>query len=172
MANHKKKNKYIIGLVVIVIFMIIIIYNSTLTNVNNEEINEMPETEQQIQDKEDENIKAMLMKLNERDRMDYYFGKFVDFIEMEDYESAYNLLYDEFKQNYFPTLKSFEEYIPTLFTEFCDIEFENIERNGNVYVLWINIADAINGKPGEKKQINVVIRENDYNDFEMSFSVI
>ena len=52
-----------------------------------------------------------------------------------------------------------------------DIEHENIERNGDVYVLWINIADALNGKPGEKKQMNVVIKENDYNDFVMSFSV-
>ena len=59
-----------------------------------------------------------------------------------------------------------------MFSEMMDIKHENIERNGDVYVLWITINDAINGKPSDKKNMNIVIKENDYNDFVISFSVI
>ena len=33
----------------------------------------------------------------------------------------------------------------------------NFERNGEIYVLWITIADAINGSKESAKQINFVI---------------
>lgn len=104
--------------------------------------------------------------------MEYYMGIFLGYIEGGEYEKAYNLLYEDFKQNYFPTLESFEQYLPTVFSEMSNIEHENIERNGNIYVLWLSITDAINGKPGEQKKMNIVIQENDYNNFAISFSVI
>ena len=82
-------------------------------------------------------------------------------------------IYSKFKENYFPTLESFEEYVQKVFPQMAGIEYENIERNGDVYVLWIKIADILNGKPtDEKQQMNIVIQENDYNDFVLSFSII
>ena len=129
-------------------------------------------TEEQVEEFENENITAKLKKMEERERMEFYFGIFLEHVENDEYEKAYELLYEEFKTNYFPTLESFEEYIEKTFSEMTDIEHENIERNGDVYVLWISITDAINGKPGEEKKMNIVIKENDYNDFVMSFSVI
>lgn len=169
--KDKKFNKYVFCL-----FLIIIIFFAILINIkpkkDDDVISQQNETIEQIYQKENDNIIAQLQQLEERDRMEFYFGMFLENIENKNYDKAYSFLNNEFKNNYFPTVESFQEYISTIFTELSDIDHENIERNGEVYVLWIKVSDAINGKPGEKKEMNIVIKENDYNDFEMSFSVI
>jgi len=138
----------------------------------NEQTLEINVEEYQNEDLANENVIAMLQNMKERDRMEYYFNEFLNYIETENYEKAYNVLYDDFKENYFPTLKDFEEYIPTIFSDMVTIKHTNFERNGEVYVLWISLNDAINGKPGEEKEMNIVIKEEDYNNFVLSFSVI
>ena len=170
--NKEKQIIYLVGTVIIVLIVIFVAFSSSKDN-NTEEIN-VDETEvvNEAQTQIDNDTIAKLKKMEERDRMEYYFSAFMDYIDSGDYEEAYNLLYSEFKENYFPTLESFEEYAKTTFPEMVDVEHENIERNGDVYVLWINIKDTINGSPNdEAKQMNFVIREDDYNDFVMSFSV-
>ena len=171
-SKSKKKNqKYIIIILVVFLVLLAIILqtNSKKSSVEYEDYEPTPE---EVESMEQDSITSALEDMEERDRMEYYFGIFLHYMENEEYEEAYELLYPEFKENYFPTLDKFTEYAQNTFSDMMDIEHENIERNGEVYVLWINIADAINGKPGEKKQMNVVIKENDYNDFVMSFSVI
>lgn len=172
LEKQRKNKKKVIFIIVIVLILFLIIQYSSRKKSSSEIYEYEEKTEEQIQEEENQALISQLRNMTERNRMNFYFGEFLNYIESGNYEEAYNLLYDEFKQNYFPTLESFEEYIPTLFSEVSDIEYTNIERNGEVYVLWINITDAINGKPGEEKEINVVIKENDYNDFELSFSVI
>lgn len=176
MANSKKKknNKQIIYLIIIYLIIILIIFILfALFSSKKDKIVENNEvTIEEIQAIEQDNITSKLQGMNERDRMEYYFGIFLEYVENEEYENAYNLLYSEFKKNYFPTLESFEQYIPTVFSDMTNIEHNNIERNGDVYVLWLYITDALNGKPGEKREMKIVIKENDYNDFVLSFSVI
>lgn len=171
MANrkHKNKNKKMIYLIVA---MVGIILFAMLPKKSDKIQKENEPTTEEIGQIQKENITTHLQGMEERDRMEYYFGMFLEYVESSEYEKAYNLLYPEFKNRYFPTLKSFEEYMPTVFSEMTNIEHDNIERNGDVYVLWIYITDAINGKPGEKREMKFVIQENDYNDFVLSFSVI
>lgn len=171
--SKKKKSNY--RILILVIVLIIIIICAIILNKKNNKTTSTTKNETQVEsiaDAEDQAIIAKLQKLEERDRMEYYFGIFLDYIESGKYEKAYELLYSEFKENYFPTLEEFTEYVKATFPDMADISHENIERNGDVYVLWITITDSINGKPGEATQMNIVIRENDYNDFELSFSVI
>lgn len=176
MASNKRKQKKnnILIFILIVCFLVLLAFiikqAMKRTQVNQEENFEV--TIEESQKNEDEKIINTLKKMKERDRMEYYFSVFLDYIESNEYEKAYELLYSEFKENYFPTLDSFSQYIQNTFSEMSDIEHENIERNGDVYVLWICITDTINGSPNDKKEMNVVIKENDYNDFVMSFSVI
>lgn len=170
--NNDIKKLYIIGALLLVI---IIVVNMILSNNKNNTTNDnqaMIHTEEQIEEENNEAIIQKLKNMEERDRMEYYFGMFLDYIEAGKYEKAYSMLYSEFKNNYFPTLDSFKKYVKTTFPEMSNIEHENIERNGDIYVLWIKITDVLNGKPGESKKMNIVIRENNYNDVEMSFSVI
>lgn len=172
--KNKKKDYKIIYLSAIVILILILAISFFSHKKQPSDSTNQPEmTEEEAIDFEKENIIAKLQDMEERERMEFYFSMFWRNIENQEYEEAYDFLYSEFKQTYFPTLESFTQYVQTKFPKMAAIEYENIERNGDVYVLWVHIADALNGKQtDEKQQINVVIQENDYNDFVMSFSVI
>lgn len=172
-SNKNTKVNMMISCIIIVFiltFLFALVFAIKNKNTTKVEIIE-ENSEKQIENKENDLKISRLKNMEERDRMEFYFSVFLDYIESEKYENAYELLYDEFKNNYFPTLEQFEDYSKNTFTEMSNIVHDNIERNGDVYVLWVHITDAINGKPGEKKEMNFVIRENDYNDFELSFSV-
>lgn len=170
--NKKKSNKILYA---IVIFMVILILLTIILLVVSKsqkgpEISEGQGTQEQTEDLENQAIIAKLQGMTERERMEFYLKMFLDFIENGEYEEAYALLYPQFKEDYFSTLEEFVGYVQKTFSDFAVIEYENIERNGDVYVLWVDISDAVNGKPGEKKEMNFVIKENGFNDFVMSFS--
>lgn len=165
--------KLYIGVVIIILVVIIVSIINARNRNNQLTIGEREEvTQEELENDKNQKLVAALQNMEEKDRMEYYFGMFLGYIEEGKYEKAYDLLYPDFKNSYFPTLEDFEKYIPTVFTEMSDIAHENIERSGDVYILWIQIADAIHGKPSDKKKMNIVIQEKDYNDFVMSFSVI
>ena len=123
------------------------------------------------EEKEAEEI-ATLKTLGERDRMERYFGKYIGYIEEEEYEKAYNLLYEEFKQNYFKTLDDYVKYIKETYPEMISVEYTNIERQGQYYVLFVDIVDLMATSGNENKiSQNTVIYETDYNEFYISFSL-
>jgi hypothetical protein len=121
--------------------------------------------------KTDEEIIKMLSGYGERDRMEYYCGQYFKHIERHEYDAAYNLLYTEFKQNYFPTVEDFEEYIKKTYPAHWALEYDDISRQGDIYVLRLKILDVLGSKENEKVQ-RVVVKENNYNDFVISFQVI
>lgn len=121
--------------------------------------------------KDDKELVVKLSKMKERDRIEYYCGEYIKKIEQKEYENAYNLLYSEFKEKYFPTLESFKEYVDKTYPEEFALEYDDITRQGNIYVLRLKILDILGSKEDEKVQ-RVVILENNYNDFVMSFQVI
>ncbi len=127
------------------------------------QIVEVPQTEQEIIQK--------LSTLGERDRMEYYCGIYFKHIEKKEYEEAYNLLYPEFKEKYFPTLEEYETYINNTYPANWGLEYEDITRQGYIYVLKLKVLDLFGSKENEKSQ-RIVIKENNYNDFIISFQVI
>ena len=93
--------------------------------------------------------------------------------EGTDYEAAYNLLYDGFKQNYFKTLEEFKEYAEKNYPKYIVLEYTNIERQGTLFILSVKIKDALDSIEQENVvEQQVVIIENDVNDFKISFSVL
>jgi RNA-splicing ligase RtcB len=172
--KKKKNEKQKIYLIAVILLIFIMVLVNLGSNKENTQISESEEdiTQEEEENQTEENIIAKLKDMEERDRMEYYLSEFLEYVENKNYEKAYDLLYTDFKENYFPTLESFEEYAEKTFPEMAEIRHDNIERNGDVYVLWIYITDVLNGKPGDEKEMNIVIQENDYNDFVMSFSVI
>lgn len=170
----KKNNKLIIFGVIIVVILAIIAYNTIASNKSKGiDYDEMTEEEVAIavQEKVDNIKKKDLSGLGERDRMEYYVSSFVEAVENEEYEEAYDMLYDDFKSNYFPTLASFEEYAKSKFPSMVSLEHTNIERNGDVYVLWVTMYNPLGSKDAGI-EMNFVVQENDLNDFQMSFTVI
>lgn len=170
MKKKKSNMPILMGAAAFIIVLAIVIKVSTPNKTDYANM-----TEEEFQVAIDEKIESMrdgeLGVMGERDRMEYYVKSFIDAIENKEYDEAYDMLYDEFKNNYFPTIDDFENYCLKKFPKFCDVEHTNIERNGDVYVLWVTLSDALAGKQSAV-EINFVIQENDLNDFVMSFTVI
>lgn len=151
---------------IIVYMKIYLIPNS---NINNSTIKE-ESNEIDINKADEEVVLEKLKSMSERDRMEFYFSEYATYIEDGAYEKAYDLLYPEFKNNFFPTLEKFEEYAKKIYPEFMTFSYNNIDRQGYIYVLNIDIIDIDN--KDNKKSHRVVIQENDFNDFVLSFQVI
>lgn len=136
--------------------------------------NQSIETKQEVEvARSDDEIVQMLKNSNytERDRIEYYCGEYFKKLELKEYDSAYNMLYDEFKQKYFPTVEEYEEYVKKIYPEEWALDYVDITRQGDIYVLKLTILDVLGNKETEKSQ-RIVIRENNYNDFDISFQVI
>ncbi|MBE5805547.1 MAG: hypothetical protein E7313_02355 [Clostridiales bacterium] len=121
--------------------------------------------------KNEEELIKELSILDERSRLEYYCGRYFECISNKQYENAYNMLYSEFKEKYFPTLEQYEEYIKKIYPSSYAVEYEDITRQGTIYVFKIKILDLEKGKQAEKAQ-RIVVQENNYNDFVISFQVI
>lgn len=171
--NNRKESRIIL-LIIAVCLVIVVILTYMSNKLKNQSKDYSNLTDEQIvnaiQEEIDEMNKNALSAKGERDRIEYYVAEFLDTLEAEEYEEAYNMLYGEFKDRYFSTLSSFEEYAKTKFPRDFTIEYTNFERNGDYYVLWATMSDPIAGK-ASSIEMNFVVQENDLNDFVMSFSV-
>lgn len=113
-----------------------------------------------------------IQSMSEYERMQYYFAQYITYIENKDYEKAYSLLYPEFKDTYFPTLETYTEYVKKLYPKFVSFEYENFTRQGYVYVLTVKIIDPVNGSKEDTKTQRIILKENNFYDYVLSFQVI
>lgn len=178
-SNNKKNLYIVISIVAIMITLLIIILvvvtNKKKTESSNYALNGNREYDEEMTPEEE------IKTLSESSRMKRYVGIFFDNIENKDYQSAYNILNQEFKDTYFPTLNEFKEYANKYFDmNTVAITYDNIERlgnnkTGNMYVLWLKIGNIYQPKLAEDEEMfttNFVIIEKNIGDYEMSFSVI
>lgn len=169
----KKDNKLLFIVLAIILVLIIIAYSISEKSNNTSSYKGMTEEEVEIAVKESVNEmkKNDLGGKGERDRIEYYISSFITAIENKDYESAYEMLYEDFKKNYFPTFTSFEEYASTKFPREISLKYTNIERNGRIYVMWVELSNPL-GSKDSKIEMNFIVQENDLNDFDLSFTVV
>lgn len=185
--KNKKSNITYIILVIIVILLLIfnlVIYlkkfakpnqekeinSSNSQNITKQEVEKKAESQKTIP-KTDEEIKKYLSTLGEGNRMEYYCGQFIKYIDEGQYEKAYSLLYDEFKDNYFPTIHEFEEYVKNFYPKFFAVVYDDIDRYNDTYVIRLKIVDYKANESDEQKIQRIVIREYSYNNYKISFSV-
>jgi len=169
--KDKKQLKRIIicfSIILVILMIILIILIS-----NNSKKKEIPEAQVQAEYKEskENSVLEKLYKMTEQERMNYYCAEFIKLIDNKEYEKAYDLLYEEYKENYFPTFASFKKYAQDYFPDDIALTYKNIERLGSIYVMWVRINDTLNGsKYGHNFDMYIVIQENDYDDYVISFS--
>ena len=167
---------------VILIFIILVLILANLVvllKINNLDkqlianSNQNEETIQEIQSSKSEEEQELekLQAMTERDRMEYYFYKFISYIHSEDYSKAYDLLYPQFKENYFKTEEEFKNYAIKTYPQSVGFAYNDIDRQGSIYVLTITVMDT-NKKVTDQKSQRVVIKENNFNDFVLSFQII
>ena len=182
MSKIKKKFEVLDVILVLIILVLIIISLVIVAKQNAKTENEQSTYQFQIKQEDkkdekhqvartDEEIIKKLSTQGERDRMEYYCGEYMKHIENEEYEKAYNMLYSEFKQKYFPTVEEFEEYVKKTYPKYFSLDYDDITRQGDIYVLRLKIFDTLGNKNDEKVQ-RVVIKESNYNDYVISFQVI
>lgn len=171
MKNKLKILDYILIitlLITIVIVLTIVIKSLEKKSIQKEVVNNGKNVTDIKQDDSNNELKDM----SERQRMEFYFSEFMDYIENGKYQEAYNLLYPEFKENYFKTLDEFKKYANKTYPEFVSFSYNDIERQGNIYVLMITVINPELSKSEAKKSQRIVIKENNFNDFVLSFQVI
>lgn len=172
--NYKKIILILFILVLIFISLILVVKKMMIGNQENISNNTNNTTGNEVniaQNKEQETLEK-LKSMTERERMEYYFSEFMDHIESENYQEAYNLLYPEFKDTYFKTLDDFEKYVKKTYPDFVSFSYNDISRQGYIYVLTITVINPDSSKDEAKKSQRIVIKENDFNDFVLSFQVI
>ena len=169
----------ILIIVMLVLFVKTIMYPKTTTQVPNytPKTTRSAETGKkvvvQVPQTDDEIIKMLAdnNRFQERDRIEYYCGEYFKHLENKEFDKAYDLLYPEFKNKYFPTLEEYKAYIERTYPADYAFIYDDISRQGDIYVLRLKICDVLGSRENEKIQ-RVVIRENNYNDFVLSFQVI
>lgn len=170
MDKLKKRRLIIVSIIALLLILITLIICLSMVTKPKEQV----DSEEQALLEIEEDINNMqihkLSGMEERDRIDYYVSNFVQLLQYKDYETAYELLNKDFKDNFFPTLDSFKDYAKKRFYSEISVEYENIERAGDIYVVWANMTNLL-GKSTNKDSINFVIKENDLNNYEISFSV-
>lgn len=173
MKMKSKKNMYIIIGIIIIVILCIITYN--VNNKKEKIVDYNTMTEDEISEAIDKKINTIeineLADKDEYSRMKIYVSNFITAIENKDYEKAYGYLYEDYKKIFFPTINDFETYCKDKFPKVISVEYKNIERNGDIYVMWINMGSALAGKDSAI-EMNFVVKENALNDFVLSFSVI
>ena len=91
--------------------------NSTISDISGDNTAEdlyYKKTENEITSETIQNITQVvdgkIQNMDENARTQAYFGKYIEQIESNNYSDAYNMLNDEYKNNYFPSLSDFENY--------------------------------------------------------------
>lgn len=96
--------------------------------------------------------------------------KIKDALNTQDYKYVYEKLDETFKENYYPTQASLENFIKNNLFENNNFVYANIEEKNGLYIFTVQINDRA-GKSTEVKRLNIVMQLNEGTDFTMSFSM-
>jgi len=176
MANNRNRNQKdlktwtIILLCMLAIIAVIVILFKILNKKKDPQVI-ADQINIQYNENKNQSIVKDLSGMTEQERMTYYCGEFFKLIDSHQYEMAYELLYAPYRNTYFPTLASFQKYFQNYFPGDFSLEYANMERLGSIYVMWLDIKDTVNGSTyGHNFSMYAVLKENNYNDYEISFS--
>lgn len=120
---------------------------------------------------EDSEIAKNYNKLSDGNKVNANIEKFFKMINLKDYESAYNLLDNEFKKKNYPSLEVFKKYVEkNLFNYSKVTNINSSNKSGNYY---ITSLDIVNGEKEaiQAKQITVIMQLLEGTNFVMSFSM-
>ena len=109
-------------------------------------------------------------KLSNRDKVFTNIEMFVKMINNKDYNSAYNVLDNTFKQNNFSNADEFKNYIKSNFFDISIIKSKaNITKEGNYFICTVDLEDGSNLSETKKKSFVVALGEE--LDYSMSFNM-
>ena len=110
------------------------------------------------------------IKLNVFEKVEYNIQKFIDMINNQDYETAYNKIDTYFKNKNFKTKQEFEEFISENFYKNNEVEFMEGEQKEDAYIYSIQIIDADKNNK-EEIPLTIIMKLEEGTDFVISFSI-
>ncbi|MCL2341517.1 MAG: hypothetical protein FWC53_00115 [Firmicutes bacterium] len=95
--------------------------------------------------------------------------KIVESINAKDYNYAYGKLDSGFKNNYFPTLQSFETYMKQNMFENNKVEYGDFKETAGVYTYAVSFTDS-SGQDSKTIQKTFIVKLGTGTDFTISFN--
>lgn len=95
-------------------------------------------------------------------------------LNRKDYQYIYEKLYPEFRENNFPTLNKFKEYMQNEFFEINKITYGEFESKSNIDIYDVYITDAREDEEEadiKKVEKSFILKLGEGTDFEMSFNI-
>lgn len=173
-----KKIRIFLGIAIVIIVIILIILININSQVDDKTESNVEYTSNKEKDKETseeettEEIVSKLKKKTEAERIKSYLGSYFRYVEKKDYNSAYNLLYQDFKNNYFSTIEEYKKYMEEQdWPELLTIDYDTINTQGDLYIVTVRIGNMTARSETQKIEKTFIIKENDYNNYYISFKI-
>ena len=168
--NNKKKktNAFVITIIILAIAIIALLVYNMVKKEDSSDVQTLIDTKTgQIITGE----KVELYTMSETERIKYYFNVYLDYLDKKDYQSAYNMLDDKFKNNYFKTLDEFTQYVSSKYSPILSVEYNDLTRMGNYYILDVTFLDLFSSTSDNMvgKNQKFIIYETDYDKYTMAF---
>ncbi|NLC87773.1 MAG: hypothetical protein GX682_03235 [Clostridiaceae bacterium] len=98
--------------------------------------------------------------------------KFFQMINAKDYESAYSVLVNNFKQTNFKNVEVFKQYMKSKLYTYNDVNFVKFSDDiSGVFTYYIEISNRENNKD-KKIKMNVVMQLLEENTYQLSFQIV
>lgn len=98
--------------------------------------------------------------------------KFFQMINAKDYESAYSVLVNNFKQTNFKNVEVFKQYMKSKLYTYNDVNFVKFSDDiSGVFTYYIEISNRENNK-NKKIKMNVVMQLLEENTYQLSFQIV
>ena len=174
--NGKKKKTTSLVIILVLILVVLLIYSFIFANRKQPDNTIVEEEIVQPDNNTNPNVVTDLSELSQMqqyDRIKYYMDKYLFYIEEQNYELAYSLLHDDFKQEHFKTLEEFKQYVINKYPVVNTIEYEKYDKLGMYHILTIKFIDVLNSTSNNIPSFEqkYIIVENGLNDFKLSFQV-
>lgn len=105
---------------------------------------------------------------DDESKLSIQLGKITQMLNNKDYNAIYNKLNETFRNNNYTNVSSLEEYLKNNIYNINSVVISDYEKNDDYYVCKATIQNQKN--TNESKDMNLIIKLIDSNNFEMSFS--
>lgn len=117
-----------------------------------------------------EKFKEEYDKVNEQKKVMMNIDKWIQMLNNRDYKSAYEVLDETFKDNYFNTEEQFENIMRNTFPLHYKVQYGEFEEENNTYMKQIILTDITEKEEGEIQTTIIMQLKDDY-QFVMSLGI-
>lgn len=119
---------------------------------------------------ETDKFKETYQSASDKDKVAMNIDKWVSMLNNRDYQAAYNVLDETFRNNNFGSVENFETYMREEYPLHYAVHQEDMKQESNAYVRDIVLVD-ITGETNFQNENNIIMQLKEGTDFVMSFYV-